>query len=110
MKLNRQLELAINAVNALKNEHKPVRTQDVALKIGATTHFLEQIMRKLRVYGIVASVRGPGGGYTLAQPSTPITTYDVALAVGHSFVSNVSEGPTTRLNNAVIQAYLSTTI
>ena len=36
---------------------------------------------KLRRHGLVASVRGPGGGYRLARPAGAVSVADVILAV-----------------------------
>jgi len=110
MKLNKKVELGINVVNAMKKYDKAVRTQDLATEIGTTTHFMEQIMRYLRNDGIVASVRGPGGGYVLAKDRT-ITAYHVAKAVGRDFgVMSLDEAPLSRLSKALIEAFVNTTI
>jgi len=110
MKLTKKVELGINAVNALKNCDKPVRTQDLAVQVGTTLHFLEQIMRNLRSAGIVTVKRGPGGGYTLAS-ATAVTAHAVATAVGRDFgtVTN-DESPVDRLSKAVTEAFMNTTI
>jgi Rrf2 family protein len=110
MKLNKKVELGINAVNALKNKEGAVRTQDLAVEIGTTQHFLEQIMRNLRTAGIVVSVRGPGGGYKLV-PDPKLNAYTVAKAVGRDFgVMSLSDKPMDRLSKAVIEAFVNTPI
>jgi len=111
MKLNKKLELGILAVNALKNRTTPTRTADLAVEIGTTVNFLEQIMRNLRTAGIVSVKRGPGGGYFLNSERSSVTAYDVATAVGR-FGPTVVEGTgaTSRLRKSLIDAYLSTTI
>jgi Rrf2 family iron-sulfur cluster assembly transcriptional regulator len=43
--------------------------------------YLEQLFGPLRRAGLVASARGPGGGYRLARPSERITISEVVLAV-----------------------------
>lgn len=43
--------------------------------------YLEQLFVKLRRAGLVESVRGPGGGYRLAQPASDIRVVDVLAAV-----------------------------
>lgn len=111
MKLNKKVELGINAVSALKNKEGAVRTQDLAVEIGTTQHFLEQIMRNLRTAGIVASVRGPGGGYKLVPTETPVTAYHVAKAVGRDFgVLSLDQAPMNRLSKALTEAFLNTPI
>lgn len=41
------------------------RLQDISTNLGLSLTFLEQVARKLRVGGVLKSVRGPGGGYEL---------------------------------------------
>src|SRR5271167_4098883 len=111
MKLNKKVELGINAVSALKKYANPVRTQDLAVEIGTTQHFLEQVMRNLRTAGIVVSVRGPGGGYKLVPSPTPISALQVAKAVGRDFgVLSLDEAPMSRLGKAITEAFLYTTL
>jgi Rrf2 family protein len=111
MKFNRHLEIGINAVIALKKRNTPTRVQDLLEEVGTTQNFLEQVMRKLRVEGIVVSVRGPGGGYVLANTPTPITAYHVAKAVGRDFgVLSLDQAPMDRLGKAITDAYLNTVL
>jgi len=81
MKLNKKLEIGINAVSALKKREGFVRTADIAAEIGTTVSFLEQIMRNLRSSGIVIVKRGPGGGHALNK-ELDLSAYNVAIAVG----------------------------
>jgi DNA-binding IscR family transcriptional regulator len=111
MKLNKKLELGIKAVELLKTlGTDPVRTQDLAVKIGTTTNFLEQVMRDLRIGGIVTATKGPKGGYCLAN-QTPVTALQVAQAVGRTFGNEKNDStPTGRLALAVTQAYQNTVL
>ena len=43
--------------------------------------YLEQLFVKLRRAQLVASVRGPGGGYRLARPASEIRVVDILAAV-----------------------------
>jgi Rrf2 family iron-sulfur cluster assembly transcriptional regulator len=43
--------------------------------------YLEQLFGKLRRRKLVSSVRGPGGGYRLAQLMQSITVADIVIAV-----------------------------
>jgi Rrf2 family iron-sulfur cluster assembly transcriptional regulator len=43
--------------------------------------YLEQLFAKLRRSGLVASARGPGGGYRLAQPAAETRIADIIMAV-----------------------------
>jgi Rrf2 family iron-sulfur cluster assembly transcriptional regulator len=51
------------------------RRQDISLP------YLEQLFVKLRRAGLVASVRGPGGGYKLARSADAIRVSDILEAV-----------------------------
>lgn len=108
MKLNKKLEIGINAVSALKKRDGFVRTADIALEIGTTVNFLEQIMRNLRTADIVHVKRGPGGGYTLNKVS-PYTALDVARAVGR-FKEGVGldESITSQLQQNILEAFRRT--
>ena len=44
-----------------------MRLSDIAERQGLSLSYLEQLFARLRREGLVASVRGPGGGYRLAQ-------------------------------------------
>ncbi len=46
------------------------RVQDAAEDFNVSHSFLEQIARKMRIGGVLSSVRGPGGGYTLTSNPT----------------------------------------
>ena len=51
------------------------KRQDISLP------YLEQLFVKLRRAGLVASVRGPGGGYRLARPASEIRVVEIFAAV-----------------------------
>jgi Rrf2 family transcriptional regulator, iron-sulfur cluster assembly transcription factor len=109
MKLNKKLEIGINAVTALKKREGFVRTADIAIEIGTTVNFLEQIMRNLRTGGIVTVKRGPGGGYSLNKESD-LTAYAIAKAVGR-FPDNLKNGDLSlpdQLRNNIVQAFINT--
>lgn len=109
MKLNKKLEIGINAVSALKKREGFVRTADIAGEIGTTVNFLEQIMRNLRTGGIVVVKRGPGGGYALNKESE-LSAYSVAKAVGR-FQDNLVDGDvslTAQLQKNILEAFRNT--
>lgn len=54
------LDLALHAGSGT------MRLADVAQRQGISLSYLEQLFARLRREGLVASVRGPGGGYRLA--------------------------------------------
>lgn len=108
MKLNKKLEIGINAVSALKKREGFVRTSDIAEEIGTTVNFLEQIMRNLRTGGIVSVKRGPGGGYSLNKESE-LSAMDVAKAVGRfSNLTDNYDGLTAELRRNIAEAFHKT--
>ena len=59
----------------------PVTLAGISERQSISLSYLEQLFGKLRRNGIVDSVRGPGGGYCLARPSTKISIADIVVAV-----------------------------
>jgi Rrf2 family cysteine metabolism transcriptional repressor len=55
----------------------PVSLKSIAEKHQLSEHYLEQLMAPLRNSGLVKSIRGAYGGYTLARESLEITTGDI---------------------------------
>jgi Rrf2 family protein len=66
---------------ALHSEGGPVRRVDIAARQEVSTHYIEQLFVKLRKAGLIRSVRGPGGGYLLAQGPADVTVGDIIRVV-----------------------------
>lgn len=66
---------------ALQSEGAVVTLGDVSRRQDISLPYLEQLFVKLRRADLVASVRGPGGGYRLARPASDIRVSDVLAAV-----------------------------
>ena len=62
-------------------EKKPVRLVDVTEKHGIPRRFVVLILLQMKAAGLVQTVRGPSGGYTLAKPPEKITLGDIFLAL-----------------------------
>ena len=74
MWVSRRTDYATRAVLALAlAEGGPLRLDEIAEAVDAPRSVLEQVMPILRTAGIVRSVRGPAGGYTLNRPAEEIT-------------------------------------
>jgi len=54
---------------------------DISKRQAISLPYLEQLFVKLRRAGLVASVRGPGGGYRLAKPTSEIRVVEILAAV-----------------------------
>lgn len=60
----------------------PVTLADIAARQGISQSYLEQLFARLRRAGLVASLRGPGGGYVLVRSTTAISVSDIIGSVG----------------------------
>jgi Rrf2 family iron-sulfur cluster assembly transcriptional regulator len=59
----------------------PICLAEIAARQQLSLSYLEQLFGKLRRAGLVASARGPGGGYRLARGSDRISIADITDAV-----------------------------
>jgi len=66
---------------ALHKDRGPIALADVSARQGISLSYLEQLFARLRRHGLVASARGPGGGYQLGHDSSEISVADVIRAV-----------------------------
>ena len=74
MWVSKRTDYATRAVLALAvADGGPLKLDEIAAATDAPRSVLEQVMPALRSGGIVRSVRGPGGGYTLNRPPEEIT-------------------------------------
>lgn len=83
MKLSTKGRYAMVALSdiALQESETLVTLGDIAGRQDISLPYLEQLFVKLRRAGLVASVRGPGGGYRLARPATEIRVSEILSAV-----------------------------
>jgi Rrf2 family iron-sulfur cluster assembly transcriptional regulator len=83
MKLTTKGRYAVTAMLdlALHQGQGPVALTDIAGRQGISLSYLEQLFAKLRKQGLVASARGPGGGYRLNAGADAISIADVVSAV-----------------------------
>ena len=73
--------LDIASRQTLGCECGPVCLAEIAARQRLSQAYLEQLFAKLRRAGLVASARGPGGGYRLARGSDAIAIADIIAAV-----------------------------
>jgi Rrf2 family protein len=71
--ISKRTDYATRAVLALAMADRGLKLDEIAARVDAPRSVLEQVMPSLRTAGIVRSVRGPGGGYTLNRPAEEIT-------------------------------------
>ena len=72
---------------------QPVPLHLIAQRQNLSLPFLEQIFNKLKKAGIVASVRGPKGGYIITHPCNQVTVGDVLRLTDPGFYAVAKEDP-----------------
>jgi len=75
----------------MSGQEGPVSLKSVAERKGLSDHYLEQLIAPLRNAGLVKSVRGAYGGYSLARPADQISASEVL---------RILEGPITIVDDA----------
>ena len=83
MRLTTKGRFAVTAMVDLAMRHNrgPVTLAAISDRQRISLSYLEQLFGKLRRARLVSSVRGPGGGYNLAQPAQAVTVADIVTAV-----------------------------
>ena len=66
---------------ALHSGEGPVLRQTISERQQISTDYIAQLFRRLNRAGLIKSVMGPGGGYTLAHPAQDIRVGDVIRAI-----------------------------
>jgi Rrf2 family iron-sulfur cluster assembly transcriptional regulator len=69
---------------ALHVQDGPVTLAGISERQGISLSYLEQLFTRLRKHGLVASTRGPGGGYSLNRSAHEIAVSEVVTAVDES--------------------------
>ncbi len=83
MRLTTKGRFAVTAMIdlGLRQHMGPVTLASISQRQDISLSYLEQLFGKLRRHELVASTRGPGGGYTMGRPMTEISVADVIYAV-----------------------------
>lgn len=83
MRLTTKGRFAVTAMIDLGMRHQqgPVTLAGISERQKISLSYLEQLFGRLRRQGIVDSVRGPGGGYTLARGLQEISVASIIRAV-----------------------------
>ena len=66
---------------AMHGGKRPVTLAGISQRQSISLSYLEQLFGKLRRHTLVESVRGPGGGYTLARELEKVSVADIVTAV-----------------------------
>ena len=73
--------LMVNLARHYNSGHKAVILKSVAAEEEISIRYLEQIIIPLKIYKLVKSIRGAGGGYTLARKPSEITVCQILEAL-----------------------------
>lgn len=87
MKLSAQEEYGLRCLlhMARNGEDRSHSIPEISRAEGLSVPNVAKLMRILRLGGLVQSVRGQAGGYTLAKPAAEITVSEVLGLLGGSF-------------------------
>ena len=79
MKLSTKIRYGTRAILELASRFGggPIELKEIARSQEISIKYLEQVIIPLRTAGIVKSVRGSKGGYSLAKPPSEIRLFDV---------------------------------
>jgi Rrf2 family iron-sulfur cluster assembly transcriptional regulator len=83
MRLTTKGRFAVTAMLdlAMNGGKRPVTLAGISQRQSISLSYLEQLFGKLRRHTLVESVRGPGGGYTLARDLAKVSVADIITAV-----------------------------
>ena len=101
MKLTTKGRYAVTAMLdlALHYGEGPITLADIAQRQGISLSYLEQLFSRLRKRSLVASVRGPGGGYSLGKEAREIYVGEVISAVDENMDTTRCHGAHNCQNN-----------
>ena len=79
MRITTRGQLAVSAMTdlALRQNNGPVTLAAISQRQQISLSYLEQLFSQLRRAGLVESIRGPGGGYTLGFRGDGISVADI---------------------------------
>jgi Rrf2 family protein len=79
MKISTKIRYGARAMLELASHYGegPLELREIAKKENISLKYLEQVINPLRAAGLVKSIRGSKGGYSLAKPPSEICLYDV---------------------------------
>jgi len=83
MRLSSKGQIAISGMIflALNGKDKAMTAAEIAADQGISVSYIEQLFANLRESELIEGVRGPGGGYRLAQSADEITVADIVTSV-----------------------------
>jgi len=81
IQISEAASLALHCMGLLALGGGRMSVREMALKTGSSEAHLSKVFQRLSREGLVASVRGPGGGFVLARPAGEITLLKIFSAI-----------------------------
>ena len=83
MRISTKLRYGLRAMVDLAqfDSDGPVLVRNIAKRQGISKKYLDNLLVLLKNAGLVRSVRGAKGGYSLAHPPSKMTVLDIAIAL-----------------------------
>ncbi len=83
MRLSTKSRYAVTSLidMVMHSDTGPVSLADISVRQGISLSYLEQLFAKMRRNKLVASTRGPGGGYSLKDTPETVCIADIIRAV-----------------------------
>ena len=94
MQFNTSTDYAIRMIRYLAKESKTVSSSKLSAAIGVSSRYLLQISAKLRDAGLIEVTYGGNGGFSLLQPATKITLYDIVIVMEGKIIHKPLAGDT----------------
>lgn len=82
MRHDSRLPRVLHALLHLEQMEKPATSEVIAKMLGTDASVVRRTMAGLRDAGIVASIKGHGGGWSLAKPLTDVSLLEIYRALG----------------------------
>lgn len=87
--VTREADYALRCILYLSDDEKAHRSvREISSEMHIPESFLAKILQRLMKAGVVASVRGAGGGFKLSKPASEITVLGVMEAIDGPLVIN----------------------
>ena len=74
-------EYGIRAMVLMTEEGRVLRAKELAKKISSPESFTAKILQRLNKEGLLKSVKGPQGGYSLSRPAEDISLASIVKAL-----------------------------
>ena len=119
MRLTTKGRFAVTAMIdlALRQGKGPVTLSGISQRQAISLSYLEQLFGKLRRHEIVESIRGPGGGYSLARAAEKVTVADIianlvknaenAQRLVQAVVAKIDDGIVCKCHSALKNAIIT---